>query len=84
MEEYLTERKLWRGRCEEKGKKKKEEVEADLRDIKSESGAWKYITKFRNKRPGLENNITRGKWLEYFRDKKHQEKEEGKLRTFRK
>lgn len=58
----------WREICTEKEKKKKEEEEVELRSIRSETEAWKYINKYRNKRTTIENNITEQQWKEYFRN----------------
>lgn len=67
-EDYRKERKKWKELCREKERGIKEEEEAQLRGIKNETEAWKFINKYRKKRETVENSIGKHEWLEHFRN----------------
>lgn len=67
-ENYIEMRRIWKETCEEKKKVKREEDEAELREIKNENQVWKYLNKWRKKRETAENNISDREWKKYFRN----------------
>lgn len=66
-EEYQKARREWKELCEEKKRSKKEEEEAELREIKNENQVWKYFNKGRKIRETVENSIKEEEWVAYFR-----------------
>lgn len=66
-EEYNERRREWRKLCRQKEIDKKEEEEAQLRNIKNETEVWKYLNQFRRKRTRIENKIGKHEWKEHFR-----------------
>lgn len=64
-EEYPRKRKEYREWCREQ--KKKHEKEEKIRNIKSETEAWKYINKCRKKKTErISENINIDKWKDHF------------------
>ena len=66
-EDYTNARRIWKETCEEKKRSKKEEDEAELKEIKNEVEVWKYLNKGRKKREARENKIKKEVWVEHFR-----------------
>jgi len=50
----------------EKKRRRREEEERDLKGIKNEAEAWKYINKKRGKREWIQNNIKKKEWENHF------------------
>lgn len=68
-EVYVTKRKAYREWCKEQKKKHEREEENKIRNIKSETEAWKYINKFRKKKAEkTDGNIQPNNWREHFMD----------------
>ena len=67
-EDNIQKIKEWKDLCREKEKRKKEEEETQLRNIKNEIKIWKYINKYKKKREKVANKIKKQEWRNYFRD----------------
>ncbi|XP_039302912.1 uncharacterized protein LOC120357160 [Solenopsis invicta] len=66
-EDYIAKRKEYKEWCKEQKKKHEQAEEEEIRRIKSEKEAWKYINKYGKKRKeGICDNIKMEEWRDYF------------------
>ena len=61
-------RKELRGMCREKEEKKQKEVEEEMKNIKTEGEAWKFISRMRKKKEGISEKIESREWRDYFKE----------------
>ena len=67
-QEYQTERREYKTLCKEKKKKSQEEEIKELKMVRSEREAWKYITKFRHRYEEISESISEDDWSKHFRE----------------
>ena len=65
---FVETRKELRGMCREKEKKKQKEVEEEIKNIKTEGEAGKFINRMREKKEGISEKIDRREWRDYFKE----------------
>ena len=65
---FVEKRKELRGMCTEKEEKKQQEVEEQIKNIKTEGKVWKFINRMRKKKEGISEKVERREWRDYFKE----------------
>lgn len=62
----VTKRSNFKKLCEEKKGRRKEELMEEIKNIRTQTEAWKLINRFRKKRKTHNTGISKEKWREHF------------------